>query len=370
MPRRAMNVLTVNPGSSSTKLAVIDASDQVLAQDEPLTVDGDDTGALRRFLIAAPRIDAAAVRLVHGGTTIHSPVVVDAAVRSQLDDLASLAPLHNPAAIRALDTLAEVLANTPLVLCVDTAFHTTIPAAAATYAVPWEWTSRYGIRKFGFHGLSHRYASRRAAELLNRPIETLRLVTCHLGAGASLAAISGGESVDTTMGFTPLDGLVMAARAGSVDPGIVTWIQRRLGLSAADIEDQLDRHSGLLGISGLSGDIREVVQAADEGNARAQLAIDVMLHRLVTSIGAMAAAAGGIDALVFTGGIGERSALVRGATAAKLAFLGIALGPANEELLAPDADISADDASVKTLVIRAREDLELARETRVLLAAR
>ena len=365
-----MNVLTVNPGSSSMKLAIIDANDQVLAKDGPSMLNGDDTKALRRFAAAAQGIDAVAVRLVHGGTTIHSPVVVDATLRSQLDGLASLAPLHNPAAIRALDTLAEVLPDTPLVLCVDTAFHTTIPAAAATYAIPWAWTNRYGIRKFGFHGLSHRYASRRAAELLNRPVEALRLVTCHLGSGASLAAISGGESVDTTMGFTPLDGLVMATRAGSVDPGIVTWIQRHIGLSAAEVEDQLDRHSGLLGISGLSGDIREIVQAADDGNARAQLAIDVMLHRLITSIGAMAAAAGGIDALVFTGGIGERSARVRRATAAKLAFLGIALGPANEELVVPDADISADQASVTTLVIRAREDLELARETRALLTTR
>ena len=195
-------------------------------------------------------------------------------------------------------------------------------------------------------------------------------MTCHLGSGASLAAISGGESVDTTMGFTPLDGLVMATRAGSVDPGIITRIQQQEGLSAAEVEDQLEHNSGLLGISGRSSDLQDVFGAADTGHERSQLAIDVMLHRLVTSIGAMAAAASGIDALVFTGGIGERSARVRRAAAAKLAFLGIALGPANEELVVPDADISADQASVTTLVIRAREDLELARETRALLATR
>jgi acetate kinase len=365
----AMNILTVNPGSSSLKLAVVNADDDVLVADEHVTSDRD-ANTLRDFVAAAPAIDAAAVRLVHGGNVVRSPTLVDATLRSELRDLAALAPLHDPATLQALDTLAEMLADTPVVVCADTAFHASIPRAAATYAIPWAWTSEHGIRKFGFHGLSHQYASRRAAELLHRPIEPLRLVTCHLGAGASLAAIAGGVSVDTTMGFTPLDGLVMATRAGSVDPGIVTWVQRNVGLSAADVESELHRHSGLLGISGRSSDFRDVLAAADDGDDRSQLAVDVMLHRLVTSIGAMVAAAGGIDALVFTGGIGEGSARVRRATADKLTYLGIAVGPANEDLDTPDRDVSADDARVATLVIHAREDLELAREARALLARR
>jgi len=362
-----MNVLTVNPGSSSLKLAVVDATDQVLRADEE---PGGDAAfeALRRFIAAAPPLDAAAVRLVHGGSIVRAPALVDAALRSRLDDLVSLAPLHNQAALRALDALADLLPSTPAIVCVDTEFHATIPDAAATYAIPWEWTRRHGIRKYGFHGLSHRYVSRRAAEMLRQPIESLRLVTCHLGAGASLAAVNGGISTDTTMGFTPLDGLVMATRSGSVDPGIITWIERHAGLSPAEVEDQLDRDSGLVGISGRSGDLRELFDAGDRGDARAQLAVDVMLHRLSTSIGAMVVAAGGLDALVFTGGIGEGSSRVRRAVAEKLAFLGVALGPANEHITGADADVSDRYARVTTLVIQAREDLELARAARALLA--
>ena len=300
-------------------------------------------------------------------TSIRSPTLVDDSLLSRLAGLIDLAPLHNAAAIQAVEVLREVMPGAPIVVCVDTAFHTTIPEAAATYAIPWDWTRRYGLKKYGFHGLSHRYASRRAAELLDRPLESLRVVTCHLGAGASLAAICGGVSVDTTMGFTPLDGLVMATRAGSVDPGLLLWIQRAEGIGAADMEDQLERHSGLLGVSGTSGDLRVLVSAAAEGHTRSRLAIDIMVHRLITSIGAMTAAAGGIDALVFTGGVGERSAPVRRAVAARLAFLDIALGVSNETVTDVDTDVSAADARVRTLVVHSREDLELARETRSLL---
>lgn len=362
-----MNVLTVNPGSSSVKLAVVDDHNRAVAADEHSADGNVDIEALRGFVAEAPPIEGAAVRLVHGGDVVRAPVLVDAALLARLPALTDLAPLHNATAIGALEALVEILPGTPIVLCVDTAFHATIPDAAAIYAIPWAWTRRYGLRKYGFHGLSHRYASRRAAELLERPVKSLRLVTCHLGAGASLAAVTGGISVDTTMGFTPLDGLVMATRAGSVDPGLLTWIQRVEGLTAAEMEDQLDRRSGLLGVSGQSSDLREVMAAAAGGDARSQLAIDVMLHRLVTSIGAMTAAAGGIDALVFTGGVGERSAPVRRAVTERLEFLGLALGPANEATHAADTDLSAIDARVSTLVVHCREDLELARQTRELL---
>lgn len=364
-----MNVLTVNPGSSSVKLAVVDDHNRAVAADEH-TIDGNvSIEALRGFVAGAAPIDAAAVRLVHGGDVVRSPAIVDAALLARLPALTALAPLHNATALAAIAALGEILPGTPIVLCVDTEFHATIPDAAATYAIPWAWTRRHGLRKYGFHGLSHRYASRRAAELLERPVESLRLVTCHLGAGASLAAITNGRSVDTTMGFTPLDGLVMATRAGSVDPGILTWIQRVEGITAAELEDQLDRHSGLLGISGRSSDLREVMAAAADGDVRSQLAFDVMVHRLVTSIGAMTAAAGGIDALVFTGGIGERSAPLRRTVTQRLEFLGLALGPANEAIGGSDADLSAAGARVATVVVHSREDFELARQARELLQA-
>lgn len=362
-----MNVLTVNPGSSSVKLAIIDSNDQIVIADQcPATADIG--AALRGFVRSGSSVNAAAVRLVHGGNTLREPSLLGPELRARLDELATLAPLHNTAAVRALDTLAQILPETPRVVCVDTAFHTTIPDAAATYAIPWAWSQRYGIRKYGFHGLSHQYASRRAATMLHKRIEALRLVTCHLGSGASLAAIKGGVSIDTTMGFTPLDGLVMATRAGSVDPGVVIWLQRNAGFTAAEVAHELERGSGLLGISGQSGDLREVLADADRGDARAQLAIEVMLHRLVTSIGAMTAATGGIDALVFTGGIGEHSSRLRRAAADRLRFLGIALGSSNEDAEGDDTDISAIGARVRTLIVHAREDLELAREARALLA--
>jgi acetate kinase len=362
-----VNVLTVNPGSSSLKLAVLDADDRLVADD--VEAKPRDPEALRGFLDAAPALAAAAVRLVHGGNVVRDTAIVDDALRDRLDGVGDLAPLHNPIALDAIDALRELLPDTPVVVCVDTAFHTTIPDAAATYAVPWDWTTRHGLRKFGFHGFSHRYASRRAAEILGEAApESLRLVTCHLGSGASLAAIADGVSVDTTMGFTPLDGLVMATRAGAVDPGLVAWVQRHDGLTAGEVERQLDRESGLLGLSGRSADVRELFAAADAGDARSRLALDVMVHRLTTLIGAMAVAAGGLDALVFTGGVGEGSARVRRAAADRLTFLGVELGPANESDPPPvDTDVSAPDATARTLVVHAREDIEMARDARSLV---
>ena len=360
-----MNVLTINPGSSSLKLSVVTADDGVAAEAEQ-AASGFDRDTLERFVATSPPLDVAAVRLVHGGSIVRKPALVDAELRERLADVVDLAPLHNPLALDALDALRAGCPGLPRVICVDTAFHATIPDAAATYALPWEWTTRHEIRKYGFHGLSHAYATRRVVQLLG-PVAR-RIVSCHLGSGASLAAVRDGRSLDTTMGFTPLDGLVMATRAGSVDPGVVTWIQQHEGVTAAEMERRLDRESGLLGISGRSRDLREIMVAADAGDERARLAVDVMLHRLATSIGAMAVAAGGIDALVFTGGIGEHSARVRRATAERLDFLGVALGPANEADPAPvDVDVSAPDAPVRTVVVHAREDLQMAREARALV---
>jgi acetate kinase len=339
----------VNPGSSSLKLSVLDEDDAVLAATEVETSSGKvDAQALDGF-IAAPGhdYDAAGVRVVHGGATFRAATRVDDAVVADIDQNSELAPLHNPPAVRALRALlARDRQALPVVACFDTAFHATMPDAAAVYAVPWEWTERYGVRRYGFHGLSHAYATRRAAELLGRPVEELQLVTCHLGAGASLAAVSGGVSVDTTMGFTPMEGLVMATRSGSIDPGALLWVQRRHGVSAEDAERMLDRESGLLGISGVSGDMRAVLAAADGGNARARLALDVYVHRLRALIGAMAASLDRLDALVFTGGVGENATVIRERACKGLRVL---------------------DGGVPVLVVHAREDAQIAHEVRALL---
>jgi len=254
------------------------------------------------------------------------------------------------------------------VACFDTAFHASLPEAAAVYAVPWRWTEEWGVRRYGFHGLSHAWASRRGAELLGRPLQSLRVVTCHLGAGASLCAVRGGVSVDTTMGFTPMEGLVMATRSGSLDPGALLWVQRRRGLSAADAEQALDRRAGLLGVSGHSADMREVLKAAEDGSARCQLALDVYLHRLRASIAGMTAALGGLDALVFTGGVGEHSSQVRALACAGLEFLGVRLAEELNRSAQADAVLSPPGCEVATLVVAAREDLEIAREVRAVLA--
>ena len=365
-----MRILVVNAGSSSLKLRLLDGEDREAASSDLPPVETSEARAgLEGFLRDASPVDAAGHRVVHGGPDLRESVVVTEEVMERIRGTSDLAPLHNPPAVAALEAARRLLADVPQVACFDTAFHATIPDAAAVYALPWEWTERWGIRRFGFHGLSHAYAARRAAELLGRAPEGLRVVTCHLGAGASLAAVAGGRSIDTTMGFTPLEGLVMATRSGSVDPGALLWAQRRVGLSVGNLERALDRESGLLGISGISGDMRAVVEAADGGNRRARLAVVVYLHRLRAGIAAMAASMGGLDALVFTGGVGEGAAPVRGETCEGLAFLGVALDAGrNEAQDRSDRDLSAPGARVRAILVHAREDLEIAREVRRLLA--
>ncbi len=359
-----MRVLVVNPGSSSLKLGVVGPSGAVACDCDVACVDGQlESTSLEQFLAVMGRVDAAGVRLVHGGAAFRSSVVIDDPTLAGLWKVADLAPLHNPPALTAAEVLRRRLPGVPVVACFDTAFHTSLPPAAAIYAVPWEWTERWGIRRYGFHGLSHAYASRRAAQLLGSPLGTLRLVTCHLGAGASLAAVHGGVSVDTTMGFTPLEGLVMATRCGSVDPGALLWVQRHLGIAPATLETILDRESGLLGVSGVSGDMREVVAAAERGVERAALALSVYVHRLRAGIAAMAAAMGGVDALVFTGGVGEHSSRIRRDSCERLDFLGVGIDPGRDDGVG-DRDVSAPGAPVRVLVVHAREDLEIARETR------
>jgi acetate kinase len=357
-------VLAVNAGSSSLKLRVLGADDALLGSRD-VSADDDWEAALEQLLDDEPGADAAGHRVVHGGNEFSEPLLVDERLEDRLEHLEELAPLHNPPAIRMIRTLRRLRPTLPAVVCFDTAFHRSLPAAASTYAVPTAWTERWGLRRFGFHGLSHAYASRRAAELLDRPLSELRIVTAHLGAGASLAAVSGGRSVDTTMGFTPLDGLVMATRSGSVDPGLLLWVQRHGGLDAPAVERALEHESGLLGISKRSSSISVLLNAAARGDESSALAIGVYMHRLRAGIAAMAAAMDGLDALVFTGGAGEGSAEVRARACAGLGFLGLSIDPkANESARSEDARLSAPDAPTQVLVVRAREDLQIAAAVR------
>ena len=304
---------------------------------------------------------------MHGGTRFRDPVRVEPAVVEALHDLTALAPLHQPKSLEALDAVSRALPDLPAVACFDTAFHATLPAPAATYALPVEWRERFSLRRYGFHGLSHAHACRRGAELLGRPLGELRLVTCHLGAGASLAAVVGGLSVDTTMGFTPLEGLLMATRSGSVDPGMIVWLVERGGIDTEELGDALEHRSGLAALCG-TADMREVLsRAAAAGDDEAVLAFEAYAHRLRAGIAAMAAAMGGVDALVFTGGVGEHAPTVRAAAAAGLGFLGVELDEEANERTTSDGEVSAAGAAVRTVVVTAREDLEIARQVRAVL---
>ncbi|MGZ3147266.1 acetate/propionate family kinase [Lentzea chajnantorensis] len=362
-------MLVVNAGSSSLKLRFLDEHDAVRhTADLPAGADGFDTSRLAGVLRDWDEPDVVGHRVVHGGTGFTGPVRIDDVVRERLHDLTGLAPLHQPKSLAALDAVTGQFPGIAAVACFDTAFHATIPEAAATYAVPREWRDRYAIRRYGFHGLSHGYCSRRAAELLDRPQAGLRVVSCHLGAGASLAAVVDGRSVDTTMGFTPLEGLVMATRSGTVDPGLVLWLEEHEHLSPHEVATALEQRSGLTALAG-TGDMREVEAAADRGDTDAALALDVYTHRLVGGIGAMAAATGGMDVLAFTGGVGEHSSAVRRRAVERLRFLGAAIDLDRNDTVRDDQDITAAGADVRTLVITAREDLQIAREARGIVTA-
>ena len=367
-------VLVVNAGSSSLKLRVLDPADTVTASAdlpaprEPAPRGSAEDAAVKSAIESFGPVDAVGHRVVHGGTLYTGPVVVDEQVRKRLESLTDLAPLHQPKSLAALDAVQSVLPGIPAVACFDTAFHATIPAAAATFALPQEWRTRWSLRRFGFHGLSHSYVARRAAELLGRPAGGLRLVSCHLGAGASLAAIDRGRSVDTTMGFTPLDGLVMATRSGSVDPGLVLWLEEHAHMPPAELAAALEYRSGLYGLAG-TADMRQILSRAEAGDDRAELARDTYLHRLRASIASMAAAMDGLDAIAFTGGVGENSAEIRRRAMDGLGFLGIAADLPTNAAGTGDRQIGAPAAAVRALVISAREDIEIARQVRAALTA-
>jgi acetate kinase len=353
-----LNVLVVNAGSSSLKVSLLDAEDRLLVDRE---VESNDEQAITAAMRDMERVDAVGHRVVHGGRRYQSPVRIDSEVIRYLESITDLAPLHLPAALAGIETVARALPDVPAVACFDTAFHSRMPPAASTYAIPKEWRDRYGIRRYGFHGFSHAYASRRAGEMLSHA--DLRVVTCHLGAGASLAAVRSGTSVDTTMGFTPLEGLVMATRSGDVDPGALLYLMRHAKMSEPTLTDGLDRRGGLAALAGTS-DMREVLDRRAKRDPDATLAFDIYLHRLSAEIAAMAAAMGGVDAIVFTGGVGEHSAGVRAAVGEGLAFLGIRIEAELNHKVDGDADISSSGAPVRTLVVHAREDIEVARAVR------
>ena len=363
-----MRVLAVNAGSSSLKLRLIDHDDSVLEQRD-LDAPGatvDDAGLAAALADGLGSADAVGHRIVHGGERFSGPAVIDADAEQVLRTLADLAPLHQPKSLAALDAVSRTLPALPAVACFDTAFHATMTAAAATYALPREWRARWPLRRFGFHGLSHAYIARRAAAMLGRPVDGLRVVSCHLGAGASLCAIADGRSVDTTMGFTPLDGLVMATRSGAVDPGLLLWLLEREQLEPGVLAHALEHESGLRGLAG-TADMREVLARADVGDRDATLAAQVYVHRLRAGIAAMAATLGGLDVLAFTGGVGERAPEIRALAAHGLGFLGVAVDPDSNLSARSDADITLAGAPVGTLVVAAREDLEIARQVRSVL---
>jgi acetate kinase len=358
-----VRILVVNAGSSSLKLRLLGPGDELLADTDIAAPRAEvDERALAGWIAGAGAIDAVGHRIVHGGERFREAIRIDADVVGELRALTGLAPLHQPKSLAALDAVSRALPGTPAVACFDTAFHATISPAAATYAVPAAWRERWGVRRYGFHGLSHAYAARRATELAGG---ASRIVTCHLGAGASLAAVRDGRSVDTTMGFTPLEGLVMATRSGSVDPGLLLWLLEREALTVAEMADALEHDSGLLALAG-TADMREVLARAP-ADPGARLALDVYTHRLRAGIATMAAALGGLDALVFTGGVGERAAPIRAAAADGLGFLGVAIDAAANDAADGDADVSAPRAAVRTLVVVAREDLEIAGRVRAVI---
>ncbi|MEU4603561.1 acetate/propionate family kinase [Kribbella sp. NPDC023972] len=342
-----MDLLIVNAGSSSLKLRVLSPDDEVV--DERSIADWDGSADALSDLNA----DAVVHRVVHGGSRFAGAVLVDEEVEAGIEDLVSLAPLHQPRALALIR--ASRRSGLPVVACFDTSYHRTIPAAAATYALPLEWRERFGLQRFGFHGLSHEYVA--------GAIDARRIVSCHLGAGASLCAIADGMSVDTTMGFTPVDGLVMATRSGSVDPGLLMWLQTAGGLTADELSDALEHRSGLLGLTDKTGDLQEIL--ADLDNETNELAYTVYLQRLTGEIARMTASMGGVDALVFTGGAGEHSAQLRAGACRQLAWLGVVLDPEANEANAPV--ISVAGSPVAAYVVPAREDLTMARQARPLL---
>jgi acetate kinase len=344
-------VLVVNAGSTSLKLELVTSADK--------------SEVLSSLSEAKGRAAAIGHRVVHGGGQFRDPVVLDPDVIAEIKAMSEVAPLQNRPALEAISAARKLFGAEPQVAVFDTAFHATIPAEAFTYAIPRRWREQYGIRRFGFHGLSVAWAAERAPALLGRPLE--RLVVCHLGGGCSISAVLAGRSVDTTMGFSPLEGVPMATRSGSVDPRSIFYLLDPGRLSREELESGLENESGLKGLSGISGDVREIEAAEDSGDEQASLALAVYVHKIAAAVASMATSLGGLDAIVFTAGVGENSARVRARICERLSFLGVEIDSAHNAEAELDTDIATASAPVRVLVIRAREALMVARAVRQVL---
>jgi acetate kinase len=355
MVTEAHSILVVNAGSTSLKLNLV-AEDGATTRVDSLE-DVDPAG-----------VAAVAHRVVHGGSRFREPAVIDEAVRDEIFALQTLAPLHNAPALAGIATAERALPDVVHVAVFDTAFHATIPDEAAAYAVPPRWREEWGVRRYGFHGLSVAWSAERAPQVLDRPSAGLRLVVCHLGGGSSITAVRDGRSVDTTMGFSPLEGVPMTTRSGSIDPGALVYLLGTRKLNRETLEHALNFESGLKGIAGGSGSMLELEQRVASGDENAVLALEVFTHRVAGAVAAMAASAGGLDALVFTAGIGEGSALVRERVSTRLAFLGVDLDGERNLGADPDCDVATHGSPVRVLIVRAREEVVAARAARALLA--
>ncbi|MDV2684765.1 acetate kinase [Alkalihalophilus sp. As8PL] len=308
-------------------------------------------------------IDGIGHRVVHGGEKFNDSVLITDEVLAGIEEVSELAPLHNPANIVGIRAFKEVLPNVPAVAVFDTAFHQSMPESSFLYSLPYDYYKEFGIRKYGFHGTSHKYVSERAAELLDRPIEQLRLLSCHLGNGASIAAIEGGKSIDTSMGFTPLAGVTMGTRSGNIDPALIPYIMDKTGQDATGVLDTLNKKSGLLGVSGFSSDLRDIESEAEAGNERAELALEVFTSRIHKYIGSYAARMSGVDAIIFTAGIGENSDVIRERVLRGLEFMGVYWDPSLNKVRGKEAFINYPHSPVKVIIIPTNEEVMIARDT-------
>lgn len=396
-----MKILVLNAGSSSQKSSLYELADDTSEPQPPLweahvdwthhenaaeikvktahgavleeTMPADDRPTIiarmldtlwqgeTKVIEQLAEIDAVGHRVVHGGREYLASTRVTQAVKAAIARLAVLAPAHNPANLEGIEAVERVLPSIPQVAVFDTAFHAHLPLEAAAYPIPYEWFEK-DIRRYGFHGISYQYCTHRAAQILEKDLASLKLIVCHLGNGCSLAAIRDGHSIDTTMGFTPLDGLMMGSRSGAIDPGILIYLMRQEGYTADQLDQMLNKESGLKGISGVSADLRQIQTAIDTGNDRAKLALAMYIHRLRAYIGAMLASLGGLDALVFTAGVGENSAAIRAAACEAFGFLGLKLDATKNQQSPLDQDIATLDSAVRVLVVHTQEDWAIAQE--------
>lgn len=392
-----MKIFVVNCGSSSIKYQLIDMNDEsVIAKGlvERIGIEGsvlthtpagkdkvrleseipDHVDGIKKVLAALvdpnhgviksmDEIDAVGHRVVHGGEIFSESVVINDEVLAKIEGLSDMAPLHQPPNVAGIRACQKLMPNTPQVAVFDTAFHQTMPPVAYMFGVKYEEYEKYGIRKYGFHGTSHRFVAARAAEMLGKDIADTKIITCHLGNGSSITAVDGGKSVDNSMGFTPLDGVLMGTRTGSIDPAVVPILMSKKGLDAAAMDKYMNKECGVLGVSGVSSDFRDLEDAAAKGNDKAQLALDMFCYQVKRYIGAYAAAMGGVDAIVFTAGVGENDITTRAKVCAGLEFLGVKIDADRNNVRGKDTEISAADSKVKVFLIPTNEELVIARDT-------